>query len=576
MDDIQYLLQQGKAVEQSFLFVVDSAMRDRTAYPTPSDYHIPFPIPFRNVYAVDLIEAVIPRTEYSIEAGSNMLCYAPGSWDSYESARQAGALVAVALQPGDYNVPQLIEALNSILTAAALKPESTHVPLAVEAVGDPVTITNKIKFTRPEPFVIFMNESTIRYWIGFGNPPHAPLAATGWDQTARFTTDASVANDIFVAAPSTLAPSTPAFAGPVPIEMAEYSLALGTVRQTFTASASGLLDSLTIRGTTEDLTAVVLTVSIYDTSSFDTPALVQIVEASSVPGGWKWTVDSNDSQSPDITLESADGNDTFVTVTTTAPHGLSIGNIVKITDATTLAVNGRWIVTAITASTFTFDCDADVTTIVLGNAVMYAPRQLLAKTVYSIEITTEGAGARVYKAETFSTDERNSIETLTDGDFVPVSTYDALCTDINVSNVGFKVEAPGQCNLTGERYVLVRSPDIEQHLHRDLATAFDRMAPGLGLLKLGGIGYRNDRFDFYEYKTTRRFHPIGKLKGIRIRLETRSGRLYDAHGIDHTLLLSVKMYAVGPSQSIPRDLFPGYTPNARASLTHKLERERDM
>ena len=576
MDDVQYLLQQGKAAEQSFLFVVDSAMRDRTAYPTPSDYYIPFPIPFRNVFAVDLIEAVIPRTEYSIESTSNILCYAPGSWGDYESARRAGTLVTVTLQPGDYNTPQLIEALNLILTAAALKPESAHVPLVVEAVGDPVSITNKIKFTRPEPFVIFGNQSTLRNWIGFGNPPHAPNAAVAWDKSARFTTDSSVANDIFIATPATLTPPTPAFAGPVQIEVAEYAVDVtSTIRQIFTASASGLLDSLSIKGT--QIPTTPLNVSIYDVSSFSEAALVQTVVATSANGGWKWTADPAISQSPSITPASAVGYGTFVTITTATPHSLVAGNIIKISDATTLAVNGRWMLTGATASTFTFDCGADITIVLLGKAVVYAPRQLLAETVYSVEISHASNGVvKVYKAETFSTDPRNQVDTLTNGEFVTLSSYDALCMDVNVSNVGYKVEPPGQCNLTGERYVLVRSPDIEQHLHRDLATAFDRMAPGLGLLKLGGTGFRNDRFDFFEYKSTRKFHPIGKLKGLRIRLETRSGRLYDAHGIDHTLLLSVKMYAVGPSTSIPRDLFPGYTPNARTALTQKLERERDM
>ena len=698
MEDVQYLLRQGTAVEQSFLFVIDSAMRERASYPTPSEYYIPFPMPFRNVFAVDLIEATVPRTEYSIEAGSNTLCYAPGSWARYEDARMAGTLVSVTIQPGDYNTPQLISALNDTLNARALL--ASHVPLVIEAVGDPVDITNTIKFVRPEPFVLFMNESTIRNWIGFGNPATTPGATVAWNGSARFSTDAAVANDTFVAVPSPLVAPNLAFAGPVPIELAEYTLTLDAtttkVRQTFTASSSGLLSSFAIKG----VSSGPLRCEIRDTS-FAPPALVADINAAATPDGWTFTTTTN--QSPTLHMVSAvlagqttssgqvgiaatftvtvvyesaysysgnvyvidgankpilalqrggvytflqsnatnsnhpiafkdasgaayttgvvssgtpgsAGAQTVITVAANAPsglryyctvhgngmgstigvssalsgttlseitvtltglHGFAVGNIFEIKDATTLALNGRWTVSAITnTNTFRFVCATTLANIVLGKAVIYAPRQLLAGTVYSIQLesTSLGTSQKVYRAETFASDESNAVESYS-GEWTTTSEYDAISMDIQVSNVGFVVTAPGQCNLTGERYVLIRSPDIEQHLNRDLAAAYDRMAPGMGMVRFGGLGVHEERFFGYE---TRKFHPIGKLKGIRIRLETRAGRLYDTHGIDHTLLCRVKMYAPGPSQAIPRDLFPGYNPNAHAALATKLERERDM
>ena len=76
MDDAYALKTSG--VETSFLFAIDSAMRDKIAYPTPSDYYIPFPQSFRNVCAIDLVDASVPRTEYSVESYSNSVTYAPG------------------------------------------------------------------------------------------------------------------------------------------------------------------------------------------------------------------------------------------------------------------------------------------------------------------------------------------------------------------------------------------------------------------------------------------------------------------------------------------------------------------
>ena len=186
-------------------------------------------------------------------------------------------------------------------------------------------------------------------------------------------------------------------------------------------------------------------------------------------------------------------------------------------------------------------------------------------------MTISGTTPSVYRAETFTDDPASMIRI----DGVPVTPGggDALCLDISTTVAGYTVAAPNQACLTGERYVLVRSPNIEQYMNRDLAAAFDRMSPGLGMLKLNGLGYRDERFNFLAY-TTRKFHPIGKLKGMTVRLETREGRTYDAHGIDHTLLVCVKMYAPGPATVVPRDLFPGYTPDPRVALIRKLEKER--
>lgn len=487
MDDVQYFLQQGQAVEQSFLFIVDSAMRDTNSYPTPSEYYIPFPQAFKNVFAVDLVDATLPRTEYSIDVHNNTVVYAEGTdWKSYEEAYAADKIASIALRPGDYNVAQLIEALNDALNVVGLAKD--HIPLRVEAVGDPVDITNKLRFVRSEPFTLFMNKSSMRKAIGFGNPANAPGAMDNWDSSKRFSTDGLIQNDCFESVPRTGYQPTLAFAGPVPIELVQYTIKTQHVRQKFTSATSGLLSGVLIKGTTS--VATTLTVKVVDT------------------------------------------NDEEITSTTVA--------------ATPGVIN--W------DGSFPRDTE------------------MLAGDVYFLEIESPIA-VNIYKNETFTDDTEAGIELLENDEWVPNSQVDALCAELAVEIAGYVVEAPGQCNLTGERYVLIRSPDIEQHMHRNLAAAFDTMAPGLGMLKLGGLGYREERFNFLAY-ATRKFHPIGKLRGLTIRLETRDKRLYDSHGIDHTLLVCVKMYAPGPSTVIPKDLYPEYTPDARKALVRKLEKER--
>lgn len=552
--------------EQSFLFVLDSNMRDRSSYPTPSDYYIPFPVPFRNVFAVDLVDATIPRTEYNVESLTNTLAYAPGSYATYEDARLNNALVEVSIAPGDYNVPQLIQILNDALKAKAL--EQGHSPLIAQPLSNPVELTNKIVFVRPEPFVLFLGNSSMRRVIGFGNPASTAGSSVAWDSSVRYTTDTLIANDVFAAVPTSLS-SELTYAGPVPVELTEYTIALtNPVRQVFTAEASGLLTNVTFRGIATSSTNV--SVSVLDVQ-FDPPALVDTftILASSSSNQWSLTkTPSTQSVALTVTDFSSDGS--FVTLV--AANSLVVNNIIVITGASTEDLNGSWALTAVTSTTITFACP--IQNPELGDATVTASKEMLEGRTYALEFAATN-NVSLYKAQTFTEDEALKLEQYSGGSWTTVSTQDALSTDVGVTLTGYKVEAPGQCNLTGERYVLVRSPDIEQHLHRDLAAAFDRMAPGLGMLKLGGStgGYREERLNFLAYET-RKFHPIGKLKGLHIRLETQTGRLYDTHGIDHTLLLCVKMYAAGPSQNIPRDLYPGYTPDARQALLHKLERER--
>lgn len=553
MDDVQYMLRQS--TEDSFLFIIDSSMRDRASYPTPSEYYIPFPIPFRNVFALDLVDAQIPRTEYSVEIATNTLAYAPGQYTTYEDARASGDLVTVNIEPGDYNVAQLIQVINGALQINAL--DNGHQPVTVSPKSNPLELTNKLVFTRAEPFSLFMGNSSIRNIIGFGNPSHTLGATAAWDSSLKFATDAFVANDVFTAVPSTLS-SDLVFAGPVPVTVSGYTFPLTKkVRQHFVAAASGLLGSVTVRkvGTAQ------IQGALYDMS------LNALVDTFVISENGTWT-SVPESIVLQITHVTASG--TRVTMTTSSPHNLVVGNIIVISGATTLGLNGTFVLTAVTSTTLAFA--STLSAAVLGTGDVYASKELLQGTEYALELSV--ADDQIYKAETF-TDSPTSIRVF-DGAWVVEDTVNALSVDVGVVATGYRVESPGQCNLTGERYVLVRSPDIEQHINRNFAAAFDRMAPGLGMMKLGGGmgGFRDERFNFLAY-STRKFHPIGKLNGLHIRLETRAGRLYDSHGIDHTLLVCVKMYAPAPSQVIPRTN-PGYEPDARKALIKKLERERAL
>jgi len=536
---------------------VDSSMRDTNAYPTPSEYYIPFPQPFKNVVGVSIVDASIPRTEYSVESGRNVLAYAPGLYTSYADALSSNTLVEVAVPPGDYNTATLVQALNAVLKSTALS--KNHAPLQLKANSTPVELTNRISLTRSEPFTVFMGSSSIRHVLGFGTPATALGTNVNWDGTLRFTTDTNLANDTFVSVPTTKQRSL-TYVGPVPIETSEYAVsAVDGIRQTFTAETSGLLYSVKVRGT--GLEGTTITGSIVDVNQ---DATVQAFSCT-VDDTGVWTA-VLDAQTSKVDIQKVEYVAGHVVFTSSDPHGLDAGDIITVDGATTWNLNGQWVLTGVTTTTFTVL--ADIPSVRLGSGTVSASKELVEGKEYAIVIDAVD-DVSVYRALAF----RDVVGTLTAGD----STYpeDALSVDVMVTQVGYSVDAPGQVNLTGERYVVIRSPEIEQHTHRDLV-AFNRMTPGLGLVKLGGNagGYRDERMNFSSF-TPPEFHPIGKMHGMSIRLETGQQRVYNAHGIDHTLLVSITMLTSGIPTSIPRTLYPDYEPNNVKMIQKTIERERE-
>lgn len=138
----------------------------------------------------------------------------------------------------------------------------------------------------------------------------------------------------------------------------------------------------------------------------------------------------------------------------------------------------------------------------------------------------------------------------------------AMCLDVEMAVDGYRVEPPGVVNLTGEPYVLVRCPEVENELFRD--RAFERVHGGLGLVKLGNYGFREQRYDFTSFPGRRLPTPIGKLGKLTIQLRKGDGEFYDTKGVDHHLVLVIKYLEItrGPTAGADTSVLnPHYEPN---------------
>lgn len=123
-----------------------------------------------------------------------------------------------------------------------------------------------------------------------------------------------------------------------------------------------------------------------------------------------------------------------------------------------------------------------------------------------------------------------------------------------------KIEAPGLITLFGQRFIILKIKEIEDHLLGSYA--YMSYSPGIGLFRLApSFDIANVRFD-YTSLVRKPFHPIGKIAKLTLRFETSKGELYDFKGVNHQLLMVIKFYV--PIQKIEFSrsvLNPNYDPN---------------
>lgn len=137
----------------------------------------------------------------------------------------------------------------------------------------------------------------------------------------------------------------------------------------------------------------------------------------------------------------------------------------------------------------------------------------------------------------------------------------ASITSGSDNDLSYVIYSPGLINLLGDRFLILRCPEIEHHLNGSYA--YMDYTPGIGMFKLAASynDITNLRFDFVNL-VKKPFHPIGKLAKMTFRFEISNGRLYDFKGINHQMLLVVK-YLV-PTQKFKFDKFilnPNYDAN---------------
>jgi hypothetical protein len=176
IEDIDYL--KKNSVLESHLFLVDSKKRDLLSFPNPNSYVISFNAPFKNVVGIEVIEANIPRTMYTIDKYNNTIYYyIASSVNEYNAITNNGQglnentnmdiFKKLVIPVGNYTIQTFIPTFNSLMVQASKINENfIYEPIQIDNLSNPPELSNKIVFSCKNPFILNMNLSTIAETIG--------------------------------------------------------------------------------------------------------------------------------------------------------------------------------------------------------------------------------------------------------------------------------------------------------------------------------------------------------------------------------------------------------------------------
>ena len=135
------------------------------------------------------------------------------------------------------------------------------------------------------------------------------------------------------------------------------------------------------------------------------------------------------------------------------------------------------------------------------------------------------------------------------------------------------ITSPGIVYFIGNKYIIMRCPEIEEHLYRSLS--YSKYTLGLAKFRVDSVGINSEKLTITKIPV-REFHPIGKLSRMTLRFETNKGSLYDFKGINHNIIFAI-FYYEPVQKNIPKKsiLNPEYKMNYIDYLYKQEEIEGD-
>lgn len=576
IEDVDYLKSHSK--KETYVFFVDSATRDKAIHPTPTSYVVSFTTPFANVVGLDVIDATIPRTQYNIDKYNNYVKFVIHDNSLIGVAIDPLLFTSVSIAPGDYSIQTLLPILNTSLSTRVLTKQtivtqydaSDHVIQTRTIIGTCTVSTGGRQVTTTETIrgdATSVRIATAAAWTNVeAGSIVVEISAVVGAVTASITADTQTNPPeittimkfecpypfMFDMMSSSIAESLgfdmytqPAEAAQHPIQQ-RYTIGTGSGGNRQLYHSVDILDHSVVLGRSYTLfegpRGVIYKVgfagSTLAAQSFEVKArtyLTDVWAAFSGSGAVRWQVfydGTGGGGRPGAPVKYENGTYVTGSINIVSSDGtLSQSDII----APVMLIEGKyWIQFSSTS------LDAGI----LYNDVVGNIESLK-------QCTPPNGWSDVILGGSVATAS------------VLITTADEYHTII----------APGTYNFVGERYVVLRCPEIEEHRYRSLA--YSKFCMGLSMFRLGVVGISDNQVNHVNIPT-REFHPIGKLSKLTLSFETVDGNPYDFKGVNHTLTLGLKYLEPIQDKAFASSIInPSYNPDVLKYMYRQEDQEGD-
>ena len=153
-----------------------------------------------------------------------------------------------------------------------------------------------------------------------------------------------------------------------------------------------------------------------------------------------------------------------------------------------------------------------------------------------------------------------------------INTHEKFYHSIKIINK-YRIISPGIVYLIGSEYIILKCPEIEEHLYGSLS--YTKNTIGLAKIRVSNWGLNEESTSYLKLKL-REFHPIGKLSKITLLFENADGNLYDFRGVNHNIVFAVHYYSAKQKQKFEKSIInPEYKMNFMDYKYSQEEKEEE-
>lgn len=518
IEDIDYL--KKHSLKESYMFMVDSSTRNKETFLTPAEYKVQFTSPFKHVYSLDVLDASIPRTQYAIDVHNNTISFKTYN-DIHEYTSDAEIIRSkVNLMKQDRQ--NIIE--QSAFTEKYNNTYDTNKKL--ELINGYANLQEYLNAIYP---VINNNPDNWRKYIDLDYNVNI-LQVGDYTDTVYISQFNETMSPLFIenlSNPGNIL-STFLLYSEKPFIIDTYESTMSTVLG-FDSFADPR-EEVKYNYIDSQVFGSILSNDYKEFTALESPIAI----------GSTTTVDATDSRSFQIVIEES-GYVSEIRMafgTTNEDKNLHFTLVKDTIDV----FGGRILIAANELYGQAYHRKLNSSWTLINKSFAESELQVyLEAGIYTL----------VLNNPVLSDETPTNLEIQISDDKPVVS--------IQVLKQMYKIEAPGMYSLLGDRYVMLRCTEIEEHMYR--SRSFEKYNMGIAKFKLSVIGYDESRFDFATIPP-REFHPIGKLSQMTFRFERPDGSLYNFRGVNHTLTLALRYYVPQKTEEFTNfTLNPHYEPD---------------